>query len=257
MSDFEVRAHPEFSSQYLPGRELLVALPPLYAQEADRRYPVFYLHDGQNLFGDAVSPVSGRGWQIDRAAARLIEQGELDPIIMVGIPNLGERRRDEYTPTYDAERQAGGKGHAYGRMLVEEIKPFIDRTYRTLPDPDATALGGSSLGALISIYLGVHYPQVFSKLALLSIAAGWDHQVIVREVDTLPEKLPLRIWLDMGTAESQGMLDGARALRDALVRKGWVIGDDLQYVEAEGAIHDEGPWAERSPDVLRYLFPRR
>jgi hypothetical protein len=97
---------------------------------------------------------------------------------------------------------------------------------------------------------------VFSKLALLSIAAGWDRQVIVRQIDALPAKLPLRIWLDMGTAEWEGMLESARAVRDALGRKGWVIGDDLLYVEAEGAIHDEGPWAERSPEVLQYLFPK-
>jgi predicted alpha/beta superfamily hydrolase len=128
MTDFELRTHHAFASQYLPGRDLLVALPPGYDEESDRRFPVLYLHDGQNVFGDMVSPVSGRGWQIDRAASRLIAQGDLDPLIMVGIPNLGDRRRFEYTPTYDEGRQAGGEADAYGRMLVEEIKPFIDRT---------------------------------------------------------------------------------------------------------------------------------
>ena len=119
-------------------------------------------------------------------------------------------------------------------MLVEELKPWVDRTYRTRPEPEHTGIGGSSLGGLVSLYLGLKRPDVFGRIAALSTSAWWDDRFIVRFVDALPSKPDTRVWMDIGTSEGSSAVPDARALRDALVRKGWREGSDLRYVEAAG-----------------------
>ena len=175
-------------------------------------------------------------------------------MILVGIANTGLRRMAEYTPTRDF-KMGGGEGRSYGRLLVEELKPMIDRSYRTLAGPGSTGLGGSSLGGLVSLYLGFEYPEVFGKLAVMSPSLWWNHRSILSYLERMARRPELRIWLDMGTAE------GARHLRDAelldrlLLRQGWRDGVDLAYVEAEGAVHDEEAWGRRFGEALRFLFP--
>src|SRR5207237_968989 len=105
------------------------------------------------------------------------------------------------------------------------------------------------------LYLGLQHPDVFGKLALLSTSVWWDQQVMLRRVQALPAKLPLHIWLDVGTEERRDTVDGARLLRDALIERGWVPGADLRYFEAAGAAHDEGAWAARAHRFLTFLFP--
>jgi CubicO group peptidase (beta-lactamase class C family)/predicted alpha/beta superfamily hydrolase len=256
----DVRAHPRFRSNVLGNdRAVFVYLPPGYDADPGRCYPVLYLHDGQNLFDEAAA--GGPEWRVDETAQALIAARVIEPLIIVGIANAGEYRMDEYTPTLDPRLSAGGKADLYGRMLVEELKPFIDRTYRTLPDRTNTGLGGSSLGGLVSVHLGLKYPDTFGKLALLSTSVGWDDRAILRRVDGLPAKPPLRIWLDVGAAEgatvkaAQGVTDEVRRLRDALVAKGWVLNADLKYLEAPGAGHDHRAWSLRVDPFLRYLFP--
>jgi predicted alpha/beta superfamily hydrolase len=249
----DVRTHEAFHSRYLEhDRTIIVYLPPGYDAQSADRYPVLYLHDGQNVFDRATS--IGEEWHVDEAAQSLILTGEIDPLIVVGIYNTGVHRIDEYTPTPSAD----GGGHAadYGRMLVEELKPFIDATYQTLPSAASTAIGGSSLGGLLTMHLGLRYPTAFSRLAVLSPSVWWDDREILREVEALPAKLPMRIWLDAGTAEGEQVIADARALRDALVAKGWVVGEDLAYLEAEGGEHNEQSWAARIDAVLKFLFPR-
>jgi predicted alpha/beta superfamily hydrolase len=256
MHQHELRREP-LSSQLLPDRELLVALPVGYEAAPLRRYPVLYMQDGQNLFGDAASPMSGKGWRLDTTAAELTAAGEMEPLILVGIPNQGEQRATEYTPAYNEARGAGGKAALYGRMLVEEIKPLVDRTYRTRPGAVDTGLGGSSFGALVALHVGLRYPHTFGKLALLSLAVAWNGPVILQQIEELATRPPLRIWLDVGTEEGEAIMVGARAVRDALTARGWVLGQDLNYVEASGARHDEGAWADRARFFLPYLFPVR
>jgi predicted alpha/beta superfamily hydrolase len=140
-------------------------------------------------------------------------------------------------------------------MLVEELKPFIDVTYKTLPSAASTALGGSSLGGLLTMYLGLRYPTAFGRLAVMSPSVWWGQRVLLHEVEALPGKLPQRIWLDAGTAEGEETLENARALRDALVAKGWTIGDDLAYLEEQGGGHNEQSWGMRVERVLKFLFP--
>ncbi len=249
----DFRLHHNFKSEFLQEkRSFIVYLPPGYDPRAARRYPTLYLHDGQNVFDKATSV--GEEWGADEAAQALIKGGEIGPLIMIGIYNAGEHRISEYTPTA-IEGKGGGLADAYGRMLVEELKPLVDRKYKTLPGAGSTGMAGSSLGGLLTLHLGLKYPTVFSRLAVLSPSVWWDNRVILREVEALPGKLPFRIWLDAGTAEGEEVLRDSRALRDALKAKGWVEGQDLMYHEAEGGQHNEASWAGRVGEFLKFLYP--
>jgi predicted alpha/beta superfamily hydrolase len=245
----------DFRSAILPDhRTVQVYLPPQYLEEKDRRFPVFYLHDGQNLFDGKTSYIPGRTWNAHTTADRLNIEGQIEPVILVGIANTGLGRMAEYTPTRDV-KMGGGDGLRYGRMLIEELKPWIDRSYRTLPEAKDTGLGGSSLGGLISLYLGWEHPDVFSKLAVMSPSLWWDHRSVLGIISQPGAKPDLKIWLDMGTGEGARQVRDADLLEKMLLRSGWQSGVDLIYSKADGAVHDEQAWSERFGDVLRFLFP--
>jgi predicted alpha/beta superfamily hydrolase len=140
-------------------------------------------------------------------------------------------------------------------MLVKELKPFIDAQYRTLPEAKNCGLGGASLGGLVSLYLGLQYPTVFSRLAVMSPSVWWRRRAILKTVAALAEKPALRIWLDIGTKESTRAAPDVRCLRDGLIDKGWRVGEDLAYSEVEGAEHSEVAWALRVGPMLKFLFP--
>ena len=249
----DFRLHHNFKSEFLKERRsFIVYLPPGYDPKAARRYPTLYLHDGQNVFDKATSV--GEEWRVDETAQELIAAGEIDPPIMVGIYNTGVHRISEYTPT-TLPGKGGGLADRYGRMLVEELKPLIDRKYKTFPGAGCTGMAGSSLGGLLTIHLGLKYPTVFSRLAVLSPSVWWDQRMILGQLDSLPARLPIRIWLDAGSAEGAEVVRDSRALRDALKAKGWVDGQHLRYHEAEGGQHNEASWATRVGPFLRFLFP--
>ncbi|MFN2444819.1 MAG: alpha/beta hydrolase [Vicinamibacterales bacterium] len=247
--------HTRFRSAHLPDdRDVHVYLPPQYANDPTRRFPVLYLQDGQNLFDGRESYVKGEYWRVGEHADTLIQRQHLEPVIIVGIHHAGPRRIHEYTPT--ESRQLGG-GHAdhYGRLLVDELKPFVDATYRTRPDAASTGIGGSSLGGLVSLYLALKYSDVFTRVAVMSPSVWWDRRVILRNVRAASPKPPLRIWLDIGTAEGRKAVEDVRLLRNGLIAAGWRDGGDLAYREYEGARHSEQAWAARVGDVLAWLFP--
>ncbi len=258
----DIRFHKGFHSNILNNdRDVVVYLPPGYEAHKEKHYPVFYLHDGQNLFDGATSFIPGQEWRVDETAQSLITAGKVEPLIIVGIYNTGKDRIDEYTPSVDAKYKIGGKADLYGRLLVEELKPFIDKNYRTLNDARHTGLGGSSLGGLVSLYLGLKYPEVFGCLAIVSPSVWWGNNFIVEYVETAKKRPPLRIWLDIGTSEggnaeeARKSLEGCRLLKVTLVRKGWVPEKDLKYVEAQGSEHNERAWAARFESILQFLFP--
>ena len=247
-----IRYHRSVSSQFLTRpRDVIVYLPPDYFDQPERRYPVLYMHDGQNLM-DASTAHSGE-WRVDETAEQLIQAGEVEPLIIVGVSNTSDRI-PEYTPVADS-RYGGGNADAYGRFLVEELKPMIDARYRTRTGPEDTGLAGSSLGGLVSLYLGLEYPGTFTRLGVISPSVWWADRDIVKKVRTLDTRPPLRLWVDMGTQEDKDAIPDARLLRDALVARGW--SSDLKYVEIDGAAHNEAAWAARFGDVLRYLYPVR
>ena len=255
----DVRLHQGFRSQFLPtDRDVLVWLPPGYHAQPMRRYPVLYLQDGQNLFDGATSIEPGLEWRVDETAQQLIEAGLVEPLLIVGIANAGPQRLWEYhSPLWSQPGQVAGADW-YGRMLVEELKPAIDAHYRTHVGPWDTGLGGSSLGGVVSLYLGLKYPQIFGKLAPLSPPGllGMSARVL-REILGLRTNLPLRIWLDVGTSEEPHFLVAARCILLALLMKGWHLGRELVYYEQPGGGHTEGAWAERVAPMLSFLFPAR
>jgi predicted alpha/beta superfamily hydrolase len=244
-----------FRSGIMPDDRIIsVYLPPQYEFEPERSFPVFYLHDGQNLIDPRTSYVPGHTWRAGETADRLNEDGEAEPMILVGVANTGLRRMAEYTPTRDY-RMGGGEGRQYGRLLVEELKPWIDRTFRTKPEAAQTGLGGSSLGGLITLYLGLNHADVFGKLAVLSPSIWWDQRSILNTVAMVHPKTRPRIWLDIGTAEGLRHVRDTELLNRRLIQEGWRMGLDLQFAIVEGGFHSEDAWAARFDQVLRFLFP--
>jgi predicted alpha/beta superfamily hydrolase len=238
------------------GRDVIVYLPPYYERALDRRYPVLYLHDGQNLF-DPKTAFAGNEWGLRKVTEELIHNCDIQPLIIVGIYNAGTNRVAEYTYIKD-RRGRGGRAKLYAKLILEDVKPFIDREYRTLPDARNTGLGGSSLGGLVTLYLGLRFPQTFGKLIVMSPSVWWANRAILREVHRLRRKSDQKIWLDIGTREGpnpESSIKNTEELRDALVSKGWKLGYDLQFVEDEGAGHDEKAWGYRMRSALKFLFP--
>lgn len=252
-----VKYHRDFRSRALGNkRTLAVWLPPSYERDAARRYPVIYLHDGQNLFDKATAFI-GEEWGADEAAAALAAEDPALEAILVGVYNTGERLA-EYTPHRDAAR-GGGKGRDYARFLVKEVKPFIDASYRTLPDRRHTSVAGSSLGGVISLYLLLEYPGVFSAAGVLSPSLYWADRALPRLAEKKAHAGKMKIWLSMGTEEGDGSeravaLEDARKLRGLLLGKGFVEKKDLIYVEDQGARHSEKYWAGQVPALLRFLL---
>lgn len=255
-----IQQHRGFRSKIFANRrDVLVYLPRGYRRFSRQRYPVLYLQDGQNVF-DAATSFAGVEWGVDETAQQLIRKNLIEPLIIVAIANTGEERVHEYAPSRgvidtSAKRKKRSRGLArqYGRFLIEELKPYIDKKYRTKREAEFTGLGGSSLGALLTLTLGLWFSNVFARLLVMSPSVWWDDQVIVKMVEKLDTKLPLKIWLDAGTKEPGW--ERARDLCASLVEKGWNLFDDLYYAEIEGGDHSEAAWSTRVDPALRFLFP--
>lgn len=257
-----IKFHERFASRHLGNsRAVAVYLPPRYATESSVRYPVLYLHDGQNVF-DAATSAFGTEWQADETAERLITSAEIRPLIIVAIANTN-RRADEYTADRDPRYGAGGRGSAYGKFVVEEVKPFIDGHYRTLPGRADTAVAGSSLGSLISLQIAATYPETFSMCGVISPAFAWADEKALTDLERndVAWMKHTRFWIDMGTREgARGNGPGtelprARRLVARLKSAGLKDGRDYRYLEVDGGEHNEAAWAARLEDILKFFFP--
>jgi predicted alpha/beta superfamily hydrolase len=248
----------DFRSRWLPSRrDVIVYLPKVYFSEPAHRFPVFYLHDGQNVFDGRTSYVANHTWRAVETTDFLTDAGAIEPVILVGVANTGVKRMAEYTPTRDP-RLGGGAGDRYGRLLVHELKPLIDDEFRTLTGPEHTGLGGASLGGLISLALGIEYPQVFGKLAVMSPSVWWNQRSILNIVSSYRTgHTRPKIWLDMGTAEGLRHLRDTDLLHRRLVLRGWRDGASMEYLRVEGGLHTEDAWAARFARTLEFLFPRQ
>jgi enterochelin esterase-like enzyme len=252
-----VHVHRGFRSRYLPGaRDIAIYVPPGYGHHPGRSYPVLYLQDGQNLFDGQPSFIPGQTWRVDEHADAAIAAGEVEPLIVVGIYNAGDRRIAEYTHERNEQLQ-GGEAELYGQMITRELMPWVAEHYRVRGNREATGLGGSSLGALVSLYLGLSYPETFGRLALLSPSVWWNKNSILGFVDqkAAREVKRARIWLDAGDREGERSLQDAGLLVRFLEGNGWRAEDSLHFERVAGGTHDEASWAGRVRPMLRFLFP--
>lgn len=236
------------SPQLRNYRDILVAMP-ASAALGTNRYPVFYLQDGQNLFDDTTSYVEP--WGLLEVLGRLAAAGH--EALVVGIPNVGRFRRYEYSPFRDIIHGGGG-GDRYLAFLVETVKALVDRDFPTDPRPEATTLGGSSLGALISVYGACRHPDIFGGALVQSPALWFADAAIFGWLEG--RRRPVRAHLDVGMAEGQDAVADVRRLRDLWVAQGARIDGDLSYVEEEGAGHHEHAWARRFERALPFLLAR-
>lgn len=241
------------------ARRVTVYLPAGYDADAARRYPVFYMHDGQNLF-DPREAAFGQDWAVDDAIAGLGDA--IEPIIVVGIDNSGAGRLHDYTPSVDPGRMAGGGAAAYGAFLVEQLKPFIDARLRT--DCHDTGVGGSSLGGLVSLHVWLQYPEVFQRVAAVSPSFWWNAQAILGQLDIeWPEGA--RVWIDGGGAEGgdpdgdgrSSVIEDSRAVAEGLYAAGAPFPDGLGYHEDPIGEHNEPAWRRRLPSMLTWLYGPR
>jgi len=253
-----LRLHKAFKSTHLPDdRDVIVYLPPGYDEDAGRAYPVLYLHDGQNLFDGRTSFVKDRTWQVREHADAAVEAGEIEPVVIVGIYNTGDRRIAEYTHEYNWQ-MGGGEADAYGELITLELMPWIASQYRVRQDRENTGLGGSSLGGLVSLYLGLRYPTVFGKLAVMSPSVWWNHKSILGYLNEHAPQMWERpkVWLDVGDREGQKAVRDVEHLARRLKANGWKAGETMHFEMVQGGTHDEASWATRVRAMLRFLYPK-
>ena len=229
-------------------RDILVSLPGGYAK-GDRRFPVVYMHDGQNLFDPATS-FSG-SWNVDIAMAEVSLDG-LNAII-VGIPNMGAERVDEYAP-FEHPQLGGGKGDLYVDFLAETVKPLIDQKYHTAADREHTGIVGSSMGGLISLYAFFRRPDVFGFAGVMSPSLWLSEAEMLSFINDAPFSGG-KLYLDVGDLEGARHVIKAMRLRDLLIEKGYTPGEDLMWVEEELGAHHESAWARRFREALPFLLP--
>ncbi|MDB5754897.1 MAG: esterase [Massilia sp.] len=244
----KVSIMPGFESPQLKNsRSLRIYLPPSYEENPSKRYPVLYMHDGQNLF-DAKTAAFGTEWGIDETVNRLVATGKMDEVIVVGIDNTPDRI-PEYTPCCDP-KHGGGKLPGYEAFIVDTVKPAIDAKLRTLPGKENTAIMGSSLGGIASVVIAQHHPEIFSKAGGVSSSFWWNDKALVTK---LPARVPVKFYIDAGT--SNDGLEETKLMRDAMLAHGYVAGTDLMFFAAEGASHNEKSWAARVEKPLMWFFP--
>jgi predicted alpha/beta superfamily hydrolase len=254
-----------WSPQRRNRRDVDVYLPSSYT--SGRRYPVVYMQDGQNLSDPSIA-FAGT-WDLDATLDRLAARG-LETIV-VGVHNARHERLTEYSPFPD-RRHGGGGADSYLAFLAETLKPRIDRLFHTMPGRDGTAILGSSMGGLASLYAFFRYPSVFGRAGVLSPSV-WFGQGAILDFITEARTPRGRIYLDVGMQEGAGTLRDARALGRLLVRKGFArdrrrrrtqppyAGGNrregtsrLRYVEDPGGRHNEAAWAWRLEGALAFLL---
>ncbi|MGE0492550.1 MAG: alpha/beta hydrolase [Vulcanimicrobiota bacterium] len=236
---------PSLRSRHLgESRRFRVYLPRGYRQHTHKRYPVLYMHDGQNIFDQG----SFGSWNAQRTLDRVIARGQVKELIVVAVDS-GPNRFNDYVPPED-----GGRADAYARFLVDELKPYIDARFRTMPQPEHTGILGSSLGGVVSLYLGWDFFHVFRQVGAMS-GSWWLRRFRTRILNE--RKRPIRFYLDTG--DSGIYNDGvhhAEEFRNALLEKHeFELGDDFAYLLAHRHEHNEKAWETRLPQALRFLFP--
>ncbi|HKS28688.1 MAG TPA: alpha/beta hydrolase-fold protein [Pyrinomonadaceae bacterium] len=211
------------------AHRLRIYLPPGYGENTLKRYPVIYMQDGKNLFFPDEA-FQGTEWEVDETLDLLDSMNVIDKTIVVGV--YAEKREEEYTsPGY----------RLYGRSLVEEVKPLVDSSFRTLTGPAETGVMGSSLGGVVSFFLAWEWPEVFGRAACLSSTFTWRDDLIERVLEE--PKREVKIYLDSGWPGDNYEVTLSMAM--ALLERGYTFGSDFLYFVFPRAPHGEASWAER------------
>jgi predicted alpha/beta superfamily hydrolase len=238
-------------------RDIFVYLPPGYEQQQARAYPVLYVHDGQNIFSDAYN---GQSWELHNVCDRLIAEGRIEELIIVAIANMGPERNSEFAHngSFAAMLNYPCRGELYERFLVEELKPYIDQTYRTKPESRHTALMGSSRGGLVTYHIGFRRPDIFGKLAMISpYFAQYDEEEMKHDpmIQTFDHKCPLQLWIDTGGMEGMTVqVPHVRGMVEHFIKLGYRSGEDLMFCYEPDAEHNEEAWRRRVHAPLIYFF---
>lgn len=242
----DVVYHKKLEGAGLKSRDIIVWLPPDYKTNMNKKYPVLYMHDGQNLFDPKTSSF-GVDWQIDETAQQLIKENKIKSIIIVGINNTPDRKA-EYSPTE--------KGIAYMKFIVDVVKPFIDKNYRTLSNRENTAVGGSSMGGLISFMLAWYYPEVFSKAACMSPAFKYEDFDFTNAVkEYTGKKKNITLYIDNGSVDlDEELQPGVDKMIAILKSLGYKEDKDFYVVIDKDATHNEAAWAKRVWKPLTIFF---
>lgn len=248
----DVRYHRQLTGEDVRPRDIVVWLPPGY-EDSNQRYPVLYMHDGQNLFDPATSAF-GVDWQVDESCTKLIEAGEIPPLIVVGIYNTRDRSR-EYLPD-DA-------GRGYRQFVVQTVKPLVDRQYRTKPDRENTLVGGSSAGGLCAMILLWEHHDVFSKAICMSPAFRIEKEGGSLKIDYVSHvqqsprpSEPIAVYISNGDVGLEEKLQpGVDAMLATLKEKGLHPTKNLHWLIDHTARHTESAWAKRFPNAILTLLP--
>jgi predicted alpha/beta superfamily hydrolase len=255
-----------FPSQFVSARNVDVWLPPSYAQNPGKRFPVLYMHDGQNLFDSATS-YGKIPWGVDKAMMRLAKRGSTREAIIVGVWNT-PKRYAEYMPQKAVPNGSlAGLGYirategtivsdAYLKFLVTELKPFIDSTYRTLPDRASTFVMGSSMGGLISAYALCEYPNVFGGAACVSTHFPAGNGIVIEYLKThLPDPKTHKIYFDYGTKTLDSLYEPYQKTMDAAMKQaGYTKNKNWVTKKFTGAEHSENSWSKRVDMPLTFLL---
>lgn len=230
------------------NRKILIYLPPDYAASG-KRYPVLYMHDGQNLFDENTS-FSGE-WEVDESLNELFGNGD-DGAIVVGIYN-SSFRLDEYSPWVNPQ-YGGGQGDEYADWMVETLKPYVDGNYRTLSDREHTGIMGSSMGALISLYTAIEHQDVFGKVGIFSPAFWFAGNQAYTHVSSTGKQADMKIYLLAGDQEDNGsVVDDLNAMHNTLSNAGFED-EELFLLTHNDGQHSEWYWAREFPDAYEWLF---
>ncbi|MEO0788553.1 MAG: alpha/beta hydrolase-fold protein [Bacteroidota bacterium] len=252
-----------FPSEYLPVIEIIneefeipqlirtrriAALLPHDYHSTEKRYPVLYLQDGQNLFED-TAPFGS--WGVDKRLAALASRGQGD-VIIISIDHAEKQRVSEFTPSFNTEL-GRGDGKKYVRFLADTLKPFIDSHYRTKPASEYTGIGGSSLGGLISIYAGLMYPEVYDRFMIFSPSL-WVTPNIPWELLDINDDFTGRVYLYGGEAESASMADLLNGFRDQLLERTDLDPSAVKLELDPNGLHNEARWGQEFPHAIEWLY---
>ncbi|HEV2750529.1 MAG TPA: alpha/beta hydrolase-fold protein [Gemmatimonadales bacterium] len=248
----ELHVIPDVLSPELGNRRSLIVSTPASYAAGDRRYPVLYMQDGQNLFDPRTSFAGD--WGLSTALGWASRRG-IEPIV-VGIYNAGTARFDEYSPFVEPRSGGGGGGGGAGdrylEFLIRTVKPLVDGRFRTLPDRASTGIAGSSLGGLISLYAFFRLHSVFGFVGAFSPSLWFGNEAIF-DVVARSARPAGRIYLDIGLREGERHVMLARRMRDLLIERGFEPRRTLRYVEDRQGAHREADWGRRFRKALPFL----